>query len=106
MNTCTLPRPSRPVRLNWKSRAFVPEAVDQDVDALLFHCLNQFEALNNACTYTGTQELRDRLRAALGLPLEATEAVPDEDDTLLDNVPFDSAQMDAYCREECARLNL
>ena len=37
---------------------------------LLQDCLSQFEALNNSCRFTHSQELRDRLRLALGLPAE------------------------------------
>ena len=41
-----------------------------EINALLQNCLSQFEALNNACTFTRSQDLRDRLREALGLPAE------------------------------------
>ena len=37
---------------------------------LLQDCLSQFEALNNSCRFTHSQDLRDRLRLALGLPAE------------------------------------
>ena len=41
-----------------------------EINALLQDCLSQFEALNNSCRFTHSQELRDRLRLALGLPAE------------------------------------
>ena len=41
-----------------------------EIKALLQDCLSQFEALNNSCRFTHSQELRDRLRLALGLPAE------------------------------------
>jgi len=41
-----------------------------EINALLHDCLSQFEALNNSCKFTHSQELRDRLRLALGLPAE------------------------------------
>ena len=37
---------------------------------LLQDCLNQFEALNNSCKFTHSEPLRDRLKEALGLPVE------------------------------------
>lgn len=44
----------------------------EKIKSLLYDCLSQFEALNNACTFTRSQNLRDRLREALGLPAEMT----------------------------------
>ena len=41
-----------------------------EINALLQDCLSQFEALNNSCRFTHSQELRDRLKLALGLPVE------------------------------------
>ena len=52
-----------------------------EIKNLLQDCLSQFEALNNSCRFTHSQELRDRLRIALELPAEVDVNACEEEES-------------------------
>ena len=66
-----------------------------EINALLQDCLSQFEALNNSCRFTHSQDLRDRLRLALGLPAEVDVNEESEEREEYEPSPYDGTYSEA-----------